>query len=143
MCEHACLFSLCARKPRNSSHLAAAQAFVFPHGPSNDGAIEVIRYRLPAHCRGEPQQGPAVSTDRASWPECVAKKVELNMLMSFCSLAVLAVHHPCFCRVHLQPAVTKTCRQPLAQIVCLGFAAAVQDAVVSIPTEGNVLVVNR
>ena len=57
--------------------------------------------------------------------------------MFSCSVHILAIHHPGFLRVKLQPYFAQPCIQMLTHLVCLVLAHAVQDSVISVATERN------
>ena len=92
---------------------------------------------MPTDRGGEPKASATIETDDASWPKRVAKKVKLDVLVSPGPFAVLAIHHPGLLRMQLQPTITKPGVQLLSQAVCLGFALAMHDAVVSIAAKRN------
>ena len=65
----------------------------------------------------------------------ITEKIELDVFISFSTIAVLAIHHPCFLRVQLKPHLPESGVKILAHRIRLNLGTAVQDTVVSVTTE--------
>src|SRR5205085_12276193 len=89
---------------------------------------------------GEQSSIPIVT---ASGAECVAQKVELDVLVLLLSMKVLAVDDVCLIGMKLQTAFFQPSRQFCVQILRLLETAAVDQCVISVPTEGQSRVLSR
>ncbi len=74
---------------------------------------------------------------RFSWPERIAKKIKLNVFIVTCSVRILAIHYPRLLRMNLQTAFAKPLSYLLMHIDSLLASTAMDNPVISIPTEWN------